>query len=172
MFVTAKTVICVYGRLNKAVLDIEEVIEKACYGSFSSRLPAIKQIENVIELIERKNLLLNLKAIASQSLHALTKEEFEILAIKYGRLKKDLYLSRRTFFRKVCGALRSLERELSLRGITEETFKSDYADKVSFLGVERRLVLDKERACAKRITKLKLNKTFSAGKSGILQKAI
>lgn len=165
MFVTAKTVIKTYGRLSKVAEDIEKIIKDAALGSFGSTQPAICQAEKILDLIEKKNLLVNLKLIARKALKALTEEEFDILASRYGRSKKELYLSRRTYFRRVRNALRAFSRELAARGITREVFENDYAGKVHFLQVERQLVLNEEKACNLRISTLKLSRAACRGGS-------
>ena len=123
MFVTAKTVLSSYGKLNRLISDMANVIEQAAVKSYYDAAPCEVLAERICTLIEKKNLICDLKARAKRALKSLSAEDVEVLAAKYGRSEKELYFSKRSYFRKINAALSRFEEALSAQGVTGEIFR-------------------------------------------------
>ena len=155
MFITAKTVLASYGKLNRVIGEMNDLIEEAAVRSFYDLTPCAVQAERICGMIERRNLLIDLKDKARKALRKLSADDISILAKKFGRNKEEMYLSKRAYFRRVNVALARFEKSLKSQGIDEETFKKDYAGRIAFLAAKRHAVLSEEAVIASRIKKMK-----------------
>ena len=134
MYKTAKTAIRVYGKLGRTAKEIEGLIGRVALGSFSDVAPCSDICERMCLLIEKKNILINLKVKITEALRALSEEDRALLAVKFGKNKRELYLSRRTYFRRLNGALSAFEAELARQGVTEGAI-ADYYGKNIFINI-------------------------------------
>ena len=155
MFVAAKTVLSSYGNLSRHIGNIEKLIEETALKSFYDPAPCEILAERIIGLIEKKNLLIDLKNKAKNALKGMCAEDVNLLADKFGKSRGNIYLSKSSYFRKLNAAVAQFGSALSRQGITEEVFKNEYADKIVFLGVKRKLMLDEENCILRRLKKLR-----------------
>ncbi len=162
MYLSAKTILTVYGKLSRHAEKLEDLIRNAAIRSFGDITPCDVQAERICLLIEKKNALINLKVKARKAMRCLRQEEIEILAHRFCN-KGNLYYSKSSYFRRLRSALKSYTEALILQGITDDIFKTDYADKIAFIGSAMDLCLADENAINARKMGLKLNKSFSKG---------
>lgn len=149
MYVFAKTVLAVGGRLNKMAAAIEKTVRDTAFMSFWSNRDAIYDLECVAELIGRRELLLRLKKLGTRAFGALCEEDRRVL--KAGRKGGDgLYMSDRTFRRKYVAALGCFTENLTALGLGEEKFKRDYVDKIAFISTVYNKYLRYDKAIAAR----------------------
>lgn len=162
MYEIAKASIRVYGKLNRTAQTIEGMIGRLALSSFSSTDPCLNICQRMCALIEKKNLAVNLKLNIKRSLNSLSKDDIAVLAMRFGRYKGQLYLSRRTYFRRLNSALKSLTAALALNGVDEHSFESVYAKRLVTVATVYDEVCEEERMKKGRVMSLRLNKRYSA----------
>jgi hypothetical protein len=119
-------------------------------------------------LIEKKNILINLKVKITEALRALSEEDRALLAVKFGKNKRELYLSRRTYFRRLNGALSAFEAELARQGVTEGAIADYYGKNIFMIGVIYDEVCEEEQIKLQVAKKLKVNRSYSSTLTGVI----
>ena len=157
MYETAQTVFKVYGKLDKTAKSIESMVLKVALSSFSDRTPCDVSCERICELIERKNLLINLKVMVGRALKQMDDEDLEILSHWLKKNKQPFYFSQRSFFRKKNLALMKFEKQLEKQGLSKQKFIDDYADKIHMIGVAYDEVVEKEKLKKERALRLSVS---------------
>jgi len=165
MYEMAQTVFKVYGKLEKTARSIESMISKVALSSFSDRTPCEISCERVCELIERKNLLVNLKVIILRALKQLDGEDLEILSHMLKKNGKPIYFSQRSFFRKKNLALKNFENQLEEQGLSKQKFIDTFVEKIHMIGVAYDEVVQKEKMKKERALKLSVSLSNSRLKS-------
>ncbi len=150
MFVTAKTAIKIYGKLSKVADDLEEVIKEAAYKSFYNSEPCVLQAEKICNLIEKRNMVLDLKNRIKRALTSLDGEDFAVLVKRFGHGKEEIFCSDRTFYRRLNAALARFTTALKFQGVTDESLREVYGEKLNFVSVMHQVVADEDkRFCEK-----------------------
>lgn len=128
--VWAKTLLTIYNCLETIASAIDNLVITQSVSSGRNNLTTLENAEKVINLIQRKKLLVNLKVLIDNSLSKLDKNCARILIMKYvDKLKPELAmqileLSRRTYFRRIDSAVDSFATELSNLGYDESVLES------------------------------------------------
>lgn len=122
----SKTLLTCYGCLEKIADAIDHLVYLNGINSGCFKSDAFNCANKIIELTERKKLLINLKIITEDVLANLQPQYAKILVLKYfDRVKteecaKIVCLSKRTFFRKLNNAIDSFCCKLNNMGYTSE----------------------------------------------------
>ena len=171
--VWAKTILSSYPYLVKLASSIDRVVErKALYSfyvtsaNFSSN--NIYDLANkLIELSQRKIVLINIKVLTENALKNCSKEEAKLLIAKHIAKKKSneicdmLKIPNRTYFRKVSQAESHFEKVLSKLGfppsrlenyLKDESWITETKNKYEHTNNEDKMEIDyrqmERRACA------------------------
>ncbi len=107
-----KTLLSSYGIFPEIIKTIDKIIElKASSVSFASDIynftSTYNQVEQVIDLTERKNYLLNIHCICNKILESVNKSDFEFLEKRFvynwktEELASEFNISTRTVYRRI-----------------------------------------------------------------------
>ena len=123
--VWAKTLLTIYNCLETIASAIDNLVITQSVSSGRNNLTTLENVEKVINLIQRKKLLVNLKVLIDNSLSKLDKNCARILIMKYvDKVRPEfameiLELSRRTYFRRIDSSIDSFASALSSLGYDE-----------------------------------------------------
>lgn len=126
----AKTLLTIYNCLETIADAIDNLVITQSVSSGRNNLTTLENAEKVINLIQRKKLLVNLKVLIDEALSKLDKNNARILILKYvDRVKPEiameiLGLSRRTYFRRIDGAVNDFALTLSNLGYAENILET------------------------------------------------
>ncbi len=146
--VWAKTILSVYPYLEKLASAIDRIIERRALNSFYvSSTDVYKNnvydvANNIIELGERKVVLINLKVLTEDILKACDRLQAKLLISKYISRKSTkeicemFSLSSRSFFRKIIDAEIAFEKELRIKGYNHERLKNFLKDETWIFSVK------------------------------------
>ena len=140
-----KTMLTCYKKLDKLVLQIENLIKKRVKDSFYDYSSTFTQAEKVLQLSEVRLDLLELKSITKEALDELSEVDKTLIYYKYfGILPKDedFDLKSRNYFRKQNKAIERFNNALKSKGYDEDWFLKKYL-KISFIaGVYQKMILE------------------------------
>ena len=125
----SETIVKVYRMLTKKCAAIDAFIKNHAlyFGPCTEEYGALDVCNNIIDLMTRKNQLINLKIIVDTALQTLNDEDRKLLLLKMNytismdELRGILELKERTAFRRV---------ERAISNLTIALNKSKYADKL------------------------------------------
>ncbi len=130
--VWAKTILSVYPYLIKVADAIDRIVERRALNSFYvsstdfSRNNVYEVADKLIELGERKIVLINLKVLTENALKKCDRILAKMLIAKYFSRKKSreicemVSIPTRTYFRKIKEAERAFEQALSVLGFAHD----------------------------------------------------
>lgn len=126
----AKTLLSGYNCLEKMADAIDLAIISQGIGSSKNHLTTMENAEKIIDLIQRKKTLVNLKVMIENVMANIDVNSARLLVLKYfDRVKTELCLeilslTRRTFFRRVDRALDEFACKLKHLGYDDNTLCS------------------------------------------------
>ncbi len=143
-----KVVLYAYPLLKTVEKDYEEHITNKAMLSYLSNGSAESVAEKIAEeVVEMRNLEW-LKGRIEDALAKLTNLELDLLSARYFGRKKAASLggewTGRTYFRRQKRVSERVGELLSLGGLTEEVYQSDFASMDIFRRIERRLAKGKK----------------------------
>ncbi len=123
-----KIILSSYNNLNKVIRAIEDDIDDKCVFSFGNKMPCAQFVDQITEMIERKERLKLLKWKIDKVFSCLDDEEIDLLNCKYlNRPPKNKFcFSLRTYFRKQVKLLSKLDEYFSFIGLTDEKFFEEF----------------------------------------------
>lgn len=125
----SETLVKIYRMLRKKCEAIDKFIDNHAlyFGPFTAEYGALDVYNNIIDLMAKKNQLINLKIILDKAINKLDEKDKKILFIKMnynlqmGEICGILELKERTAFRRI---------ERALKNLTEELNNSKYINKL------------------------------------------
>ena len=125
----SETLVKIYRMLRKKCEAIDKFIDNHAlyFGPFTAEYGALDVYNNIIDLMAKKNQLINLKIVIDKAVNGLDEKDKKILFIK---MHYNLQMS------EICGILELKERtafrriERALENLTEELNKSKYINKL------------------------------------------
>lgn len=125
----AKTLLTTYNCLEPISDAIDKLVISQGVNSCCNNLTTLENAEKIINLIQRKKNMVNLKVIIENVMASLEPQSARILIMKYfDKVKPEvcfslLGLSRRTYFRKIDKAIDEFSIHLKNFGYTSETLE-------------------------------------------------
>lgn len=122
----AKTLLASYNSLETIANAVDNLVLTQGVNSANNHLTTMENAERIINLIQRKKLLVNLKVLVDSNIAKLDSLSARILIMRFlDNIKPDicleiLKLARRTYFRKLDRALEEFSLKLKLGGYTAE----------------------------------------------------
>ena len=127
MFIEQKALLRSLDQISGIIESMDRRFMLKAVGSFSCRLPAEAQANRLIELTERKKMLLILRLDIYEALRALKPEYRRILAEKYGfdEEKKGVTDEKnRSYYKKLALATGKFVKALEAEGLTAEKIRT------------------------------------------------
>ena len=143
----AKTILTVQKYLDRVCASIDECVNKKSTAAFNVNSKNIYKndcfyVANyMIDLIDRKKNLINLRVICNDAVNGIDKLSAKILVLKFidrmpsVEIAKLLNLSERTYFRKLNAAYVNFENFLQNSGFDAEYFEDNYKNEGWILDV-------------------------------------
>lgn len=144
----SKTFLNVYRSLDKIAEAIDRIVLTSGLSSGMNEYSgnAYYIANKIIELTERKIVLINLKLLIEEVLNKLDKNSVRLLMLKYvDRVRTEdiadlMHVSKRTFFRKSNKAITSFELTLSRLGQTSKSISIMLEDEAWIKDLYQRLI--------------------------------
>lgn len=140
-----KTMLTCYKKIDKLVMQIENLIKKKVKNSFYDYSSTYMQVERVLKLNEVRLDLIELKDITKEALDSLSDVDRTLISYKYFGIMpkdKDFDLKSRNYFRKQNKAIERFNSALKEKGYDEDWFLSKYL-KISFIaGIYQKMILE------------------------------
>ena len=162
MHVKSKTLVKAYSKLSEISTQYAEFAEQTAGRSFYDNSPTLVLCERIAELYEKSNLAALLKAKIKNAFKTLDEEELKILACWKRGNREGLFLSERSYFRKLSRTFTKLESALKIQGVTDEAFKKVYSAKLVYIKTLASIYEVEAQGIAKRLKSLKINRSFSS----------
>lgn len=127
MFIEQKALLRSLDQISGIIESMDRRFMLKAIGSFSCRLPAEAQANRLIELTERKKILLILRLDIYEALRALKPEYRRILAEKYGFDEEKRGVTdekNRSYYKKLALATGKFVKALESGGLTAEKIRS------------------------------------------------
>lgn len=135
----AKTMLRAYRSLESVAGQIDDLVYRRALSSHSFRADCVcsgaeQQVEKIVQLMNKKSNLINLKLLTDEIMAVMDGESFVILTNKYFKNLKaeksveQLGISLRTYFRRLDKAEDRFAKECLLRGCGDDWFKENYFD--------------------------------------------
>ena len=141
----SKSALTIYRYLETMSSTIDKIVVSTGKTSYSSMLQKYQstyyQAGKMIELVERKRKMINLKIAVEDAFASLNVMDRRILGLVYvdgvksEKVAKLLNMSLRTFFRRKIIALSNFTEEMELAGFNSEFFIKEYSKERWFLSV-------------------------------------
>lgn len=127
MFIEQKALLRSLDQISGIIESMDRRFMLKAIGSFSCRLPAEAQANRLIELTERKKILLILRLDIYEALRALKPEYRRILAEKYGFDEEKRGVTdekNRSYYKKLAMATGKFVKALEGEGLTAEKIRT------------------------------------------------
>lgn len=127
MFIEQKALLRSLDQISGIIESMDRRFMLKAIGSFSCRLPAEAQANRLIELTERKKILLILRLDIFEALRALKPEYRRILAEKYGFDEEKRGVTdekNRSYYKKLALATGKFVKALESGGLTAEKIRT------------------------------------------------
>lgn len=127
MFIEQKALLRSLDQISGIIESMDRRFMLKAIGSFSCRLPAEAQANRLIELTERKKILLILRLDIYEALRALKPEYRRILAEKYGFDEEKRGVTdekNRSYYKKLALATGKFVKALESEGLTAEKIRT------------------------------------------------
>ena len=124
-----KTILSCYNSIDKIIVQIENVIRKKASNSVFDFSSTEKQAEKILQLVEIRKDLFELKIICEKAFSKLSEFDKTLIRYKYFKILPDdenFDLKSRTYFRKQIKALDSFNKILISLGYDEYWFNKKY----------------------------------------------
>lgn len=141
----SKSALSIYRYLETMSNTIDKIIMDTGRSSNNITLQKYQttsyQTSKMLELIERKRKMINLKLAVEEGLAKIKKDDMRLLTLVYidgvksETVAKLLGCSIRTFFRKKCTALKEFMIALEVAGFDEMFFRNEYYDQQWIMSV-------------------------------------
>lgn len=127
----AKSILYAYPCIERLIEQIDETVEKRALASMNDCSPCFNQCEKIVELTNRKILLIKLKGYVETAIADFTAEELDCLDYKYFRKKpksfyKDFDFTSRAYFRKQNKIVNCFAKKLLRQKLNDENYQRDY----------------------------------------------
>ena len=127
----AKCILYAYPSLEKIIAQTNELVEKKALASMNDFRPCAVQCDAILELIERKQLFIDLKLACDCILKRFTPEEMRFLDFKYFKQKpketyEDIDTYNRGYYRKQARIFLGFKSLLEESGMTDKMFEERY----------------------------------------------
>ena len=125
----AKTLLTIYNCLENITSAIDNLVLSQGINSGRNNLTTMESAQKIINLIQRKKMLINLKVLTEKIVASVDQLSARILILKYfDRVKPEviyniLNISRRTYFRKLNTALENFGNKLKSEGYSSNVLK-------------------------------------------------
>ena len=161
----AKSILYAYVNLEEVIEQIDEIIERKALCSMNDYSPCLEQCEKIIELIDQKDVLINLKIKTENVLKTFTDEELDYLDYKYFKVRpkeyyEDFDFFSRNYFRRQVKLANKFCSLIEKQGITQKYYQ-EKCMKIEFMRELLKRVIDHEKLSYKN----KPNKTKNASKN-------
>lgn len=128
-----KVIMLAYPKCEKIIKEIDDLILKKALSSMQDFSPCEEQCYKIVRLMNRKQLLIELKERVDKLLEKLTEEQIKLLEYKYFKRKSKEYfdgldVKSRMFFRKQDRLIERIGNLLERSGCGDEWFIKRYAD--------------------------------------------
>lgn len=128
-----KVIMFAYPKCEKIIKEIDELILKKALSSMQDFSPCEEQCYKIVHLMNKKQLLIQLKGRVDKLLEKLTEEQIKLLEYKYFKRKGKEYFAgldvkSRMFFRKQERLVNRIGVLLERSGVSDEWFIKNYAD--------------------------------------------
>ena len=124
----AKILLSAYPNLEQVIRAEKDNYIRRCVNSAYFCEPTEIFAENVLNMLDERRRLIDLKSKLDLLFSRLTEEERQLIRFKYAGIapKTKFGFSLRTYFRKQIKLLKKIETYLNYLNITEESFKKEY----------------------------------------------
>ena len=161
----AKSILYAYTNLEEVIEQIDEIIERKALCSINDYSPCLEQCEKIIDLIEQKDVLIDLKIKAEKALQRFTDEELDYLDYKYFKVRPKEYYDdfdtfSRNYFRRQVKLANKFSMLIEHEGITQKYFEENCM-KIDFMRELLKRVIEHEKLSYKN----KPNKLKNASKN-------
>jgi len=147
----SKSALSIYKYLETMSMGIDKAVKDIVSGSNSALLQKSQstycQASRIIELMDRKRKIINLKVAIEEGVNRLDKINKKIIALvffdglKSEKVSQMLDVSIRTFFRKKTNAMNNFSIILKGIGFDEEFFISEYMSEKWFMSVYNDIIV-------------------------------
>jgi hypothetical protein len=126
----AKVLLSAYPNLARVIKTENDNYMRRCYNSAYFSEPTETFTTALIDMMEKRRKLIDLKEKLDLLFSRLTEEEKALIMFKYAGVmpKNKFEFSLRTYFRKQKKLLKKIETYLNYLNITEDVFKERYMD--------------------------------------------
>lgn len=127
----AKTLLTTYNCLEPISDAIDKLVISQGVNSCCNNLTTLENAEKIINLIQRKKIMVNLKVIIENVMASIDPNSARILVMRYfDKVKPEvcfnlLEMSRRTYFRKIDRAIEEFSIHLKNFGYTSEVLEQN-----------------------------------------------
>ena len=142
---TGKTILSCYYSIDKVIVQIENVIKKKAKNSFYDSSSTEKQAEKILQLVEIRKDLFELKLICEMAFSKLSEYDKILISYKYFGIKpsdENFDLKSRNYFRKQIKALDNFNKILVKSGYDSEWFKNKYLKIAYIAGIYQKAILE------------------------------
>ena len=152
-----KTVLYAYQKLDKIVLEIDDVIEKILLTSMQNYLPCLDLCDKIVSLKLQKQKIKDIKEMVEKALSKLNAKQLDFLDYKYFKLKPRSYhqnydRTSRAYFRQQLEIIKTISERLEAVGLTSDFFERDCLS-IRLFSILFGLVIDYEKKCRKNKSK-------------------
>lgn len=144
-----RTLLTSYRALNTFAKTLDDTMEKLAlkgFNGYSSGYSTDMLYDKMLEIIDRKKGLVNIKVLVDNAMSKLSVKDYEILKLRYfdgidvAQSAEMLALNGRTYFRKLNKALSSFMFNLKKMGYDVERIKSEYKKENFIVALYQRLL--------------------------------
>lgn len=124
MFVYEKATLSAYDKIEEVLNGFNAVFEKKALTPYSRSKTALAQIEELIELMQKKDELIEFYATITEAIDALKPDHRRILGEKYGFIGSGVTDPlNRNYFRKTLLATKNFAKAMENFGFTPEKYE-------------------------------------------------
>ena len=152
MYTYQKTLLYACKSIKESIRECDKIIEYSAYNSKYSSESCLLIANRILEIIEEKNKLIELKNVLRKIIKNFTSEEKKLFAYKYLGVKQTFEFSTRQYFRNQDKLVKNFACTLRFFGLTEEVFKKEYLH-IPYIKSLYNVVKGKELSLQKRVKK-------------------
>ena len=147
----AKTLLSIYTCLENISNAIDKYVVAQGVASGRNNLTTIESAERIINLIQRKKLMINIKVLIEKSIANLDTESARILVMRFvDKVKPEvctqiLNYSRRTYFRRLDKSIESFATNIKHQGIDENILQTMFKKEGWVLEIYQNFLKQKQK---------------------------